>query len=69
MTLSLALFLGLSFGPRLYGAARAQELSYSAFLTAVQNHRVASVAVGSNGELTGTLTGGQRFTRRRRRGR
>ncbi len=69
VTLSLALFLGLSFGPRLYGSARTQELSYSTFLSDLEHHQVTAVAVGSAGELTGTLTGGQRFTRRRRRGR
>jgi len=61
LVLAVALFFALFFGPRLYGAARTDELSYSAFLTQVQHHDVASVAVGSSGQLTGTLTNGRHF--------
>ena len=61
LVLAVAWLLIWLLGPRFYRAASTDELSYSAFLTAVQNHQVANVAVGSTGELAGTLTDGRRF--------
>jgi cell division protease FtsH len=40
----------------------ARELTYSAFLSDVDHHEVASVAVGSAGQITGALTNGRDFT-------
>jgi cell division protease FtsH len=59
---ALAIFTALFFGPGLIAAARTEKLSYSAFLADVQQHKVDSVRVGSSGQITGTLTGGQRFS-------
>jgi cell division protease FtsH len=59
---ALALFATLFFGPGLVSAARTEQVSYSAFLTDVQHHRVESVQVGSTGQITGTLADGRRFT-------
>lgn len=56
------LFVVLFFGPGLLGAARTEPLSYSAFLTDVQAHKVASVVVRSDGEVTGKLTNGSQFS-------
>jgi cell division protease FtsH len=58
---AVLVFVVLFFGPSVYSSAATQELPYSTFLTDLQNHQVKSVAVGSNGELTGNLTSGQRF--------
>jgi cell division protease FtsH len=58
---AVVLFLALFFGPGLYASASTEQLPYSTFLTDVQQHQVAAVAVGSAGELTGTLTNGQAF--------
>ncbi|TDD67498.1 ATP-dependent metallopeptidase FtsH/Yme1/Tma family protein [Jiangella aurantiaca] len=59
---SLLVFAVLFFGPGLVAAARTEELSYSAFLSDVSAGKVSSVAVGSEGELTGTLSDGTQFT-------
>jgi cell division protease FtsH len=55
------LFLVLFFGPGLYASASTEQIDYSTFLTDVQQHQVADVAVGSGGQITGTLTSGQAF--------
>ena len=58
---AVAVFVLLFFGPGLYASARTEQLPYSTFLTDLQQHQVKTVAVGSNGEINGTLTNGQQF--------
>jgi cell division protease FtsH len=58
---AVAVFVLLFFGPGLYASARTEQLPYSTFLTDLQQHQVKTVAVGSNGEINGTLANGQQF--------
>ncbi|WP_222272570.1 ATP-dependent zinc metalloprotease FtsH [Modestobacter marinus] len=44
------------------GSGGGRALTYSAFLSDVDKHEVASVAVGSAGQLVGTLASGKEFT-------
>ena len=44
------------------GSRNGRVLTYSTFLADVDHHQVASVAVGSAGQVTGALTNGQDFT-------
>src|SRR6266508_4085577 len=58
---ALGIFAMLFFGPGVITAAQTESLTYSAFLADVQAHKVSAVAVGADGQITGTLTGGARF--------
>ncbi len=58
---ALGIFALLFFGPGVITAAQTESLSYSAFLADVQAHKVSAVAVGADGQISGTLTGGTRF--------
>ena len=62
LLVATAFFFLMFFGPDLYGAARTDNISYSTFLSDLTHHQVATVSVGSSGELTGTLSSGDRFT-------
>ncbi|MFD1507079.1 ATP-dependent zinc metalloprotease FtsH [Georgenia yuyongxinii] len=57
----VVLLLLLSFGPGLLGSQGTEHLSYSTFLSDVRHHDVSSVAVGSQGQVTGVLTSGKDF--------
>jgi cell division protease FtsH len=59
--LAAAFFFLVFFGPDLYGSVTTDTIPYSTFLSDVTHHRVSTVSVGSGGELTGTLSGGQHF--------
>ncbi|KAB2352382.1 ATP-dependent zinc metalloprotease FtsH [Actinomadura rudentiformis] len=59
---AVAVFAILFFGPDLLASATTEQISYSTLLTKVEGHQVRSVAVGSNGTITGTLADGSRFT-------
>ncbi|RVX38306.1 cell division protease FtsH [Nonomuraea polychroma] len=60
--LALLLFALFFFGPAVGKAMTTESLPYSTVLAKVDGHQVATVAVGSDGAVTGMLTNGQRFT-------
>ena len=59
---ALFLFVVLFFGPGWLSAMRTKDIAYSTFLSDVRAHQVHAVEVGSDGQITGTLSGGQTFT-------
>ena len=61
LILALAVFALLFFGPGLVNQAQTEDISYSQLLTDVQQKKVDTVSVGTDGEITGTLTSGQQF--------
>jgi cell division protease FtsH len=58
----VVIFLALLLGQNLVGSSNATTLSYTTFLTDVANKKVTGVEVSSTGALSGTLTGGEKFT-------
>ncbi|TDB83048.1 ATP-dependent metallopeptidase FtsH/Yme1/Tma family protein [Actinomadura sp. KC216] len=59
---AVLIFMVLFFGPDLLDHATTEHIPYSGLLTKVEAHQVSSVAVGSSGTVTGTLTNGRHFT-------
>ncbi|GLW09264.1 ATP-dependent zinc metalloprotease FtsH [Microtetraspora sp. NBRC 13810] len=60
-TLVAAFFFLVFFGPDIYAAMTTDDLTYSGFLGDLTRHAVATVSVGSSGELTGRLSTGQDY--------